>query len=147
MRLDNVTLSRLQSSVWPALENGLGLPSGLLEAVSSWETRGTFDNDAVNRGSGARGIFQLTPIALRQINMDTGMNINPHNAYQASAGAAALLSRYKRLFNGALPLMLVAYNAGEGTAKKYVRDVAANGRGALSKETRDYLANVVPAVG
>jgi soluble lytic murein transglycosylase-like protein len=147
MRVDPVTLQRLKMSVWSALEEGMGLPNNLLNAVASWETRGTFDNDAFNRLSGAKGIFQLTPIALKQIKIDTGMNINPFNPYQASIGAAVLLNRASRLFNGQLALMLASYNAGEGTTKKFIKDNAANGSGYLSRETRDYIANVLPMVG
>jgi soluble lytic murein transglycosylase-like protein len=146
MTLDPVTFSRLQNSVWPALEVGLKLPNNLLNAIANWETRGTYDNDAINRGSGARGIFQLTPIALKQVKIDTGMNINPVNPYQASTAAAVLLARASKLFSGELPLMLIAYNSGEGNAKKFVRENAATGRGTLSRETRDYIANVVPMV-
>jgi hypothetical protein len=147
MRVDPVTFNRLQTSVWPALEDGFGLQHNLLSAIANWETRGSYDNDAINRGSGARGIFQLTPIALKQVNIDTGMNINPNNPYQASVAAALLLARASKLFSGELPLMLIAYNAGEGNAKKFVRENAANGRGTLSRETREYIANVVPMVG
>ena len=147
MRLDNATLSHLQSTVWPAMEEGLNLPHGIMNAVATWETRGQFDNDAYNRGSGARGIFQLTPIALKQINIDTGMNLNPTNPYQATAGAAHLLARASRLFSGEIPLMLVAYNAGEGNAKRFLREVAATGSGKLAKETRDYITNVTAMLG
>ena len=147
MRLDNNTLNHLRATVWPSLESGWGLPSGILNAVASWETRGSYDNDAINRGSGARGIFQLTPIALKQVNIDTGMNINPNNPYQASTAATVLLARASRLFSSELPLMLIAYNAGEGAAKKFVRENAAKGSGTLSRETREYIATVVPMVG
>lgn len=142
MSLDAATLAHLRGTVWPALESGMGLPSGLLNAVATWETRGTFDTRAYNAGSGARGIFQLTPIALRQVAQDTGMQINPTNPYQASAAAAALLQRYNRLFQGQLPLVVAAYNAGEGTVRGFVKAVASQGRGRLPAETRDYIVNV-----
>ena len=142
MTLDDSTLTHLRATVWPALERGMGLPAGILNAVASWETRGTFDTGAYNAGSGARGIFQLTPIALRQVAQDTGMNVNPTNPYQASAAAAALLSRYNKLFSGQLPLVVAAYNAGEGTVRNFVRAVASQGRGRLPAETRDYIVNV-----
>lgn len=147
MRLNNATLNHLQNTVWPALETGNGLPNGILNAVATWETRGTFDNDAFNRGSGARGIFQITPIALKQINIDTGMTLNPTNPYQASVAAATLLARASRLFSGELPLMLIAYNAGEGRAKKFVRAVASGGSGQLPRETLDYITNVTAMLG
>lgn len=142
MRLDDSTLTHLRDTVWPALERSMNLPAGILNAVASWETRGQFNTNAYNAGSGAKGIFQLTPIALRQVNMDTGMSINPVNPYQASAGAAALLSRYNRLFKGQLPLVVAAYNAGEGTVRNFVKAVASQGRGRLPAETRDYIVNV-----
>jgi soluble lytic murein transglycosylase-like protein len=147
MRLSNATLNHLQSTIWPALESGNGLPPKILNAVATWETRGSFDNDAFNRGSGARGIFQITPVALKQINIDTGMNLNPTNPYQASVAAATLLARASRLFSGELPLMLIAYNAGEGRAKKFIRAVAAEGSGQLPRETLDYVSNVTSLMG
>lgn len=146
MTVDQLTLNRLQSTVWAGIEDTFKLPRGILNAIATWETRGSFDNNAFNRGSGARGIFQLTPIALKQVNIDYGLNADPNNVYQASVAAAILLSRYQRLFNGKLPLMVAAYNAGEGTVRKFVRDVAQNGRGSLPYETRDYIANVVPMI-
>jgi soluble lytic murein transglycosylase-like protein len=137
-------LDHLRASVWPALESSLGLPRGILEAISYWETRGAFD-DKTSR-AGARGIFQLTPIALAQIKKDALIAVDPSNPYQASYGAAFLLARYFRLFQGLPPLAIAAYNAGEGTIKKFIRDVAAQGQGFLSYETRDYIRNVLPMI-
>ena len=66
--------------------------------------------------------------------------------YQASAAAAALMSRYLRLFRGSLPLALAAYNAGEGTVRRFLTQTAQGGAGQLPRETRDYVTNVVPRV-
>lgn len=143
--IDSATLERLRGSVWPALESALGLPRGILEAVAYWETRGAFD-DRISP-AGARGIFQLMPIAIAQVRKDHGIVVDPSNPYQASYAAAALLSRYMRLFQGHAPLYIAAYNAGEGTVKRFIRDVAAQGRGFLSMETRDYIRNVLPMIG
>ena len=145
MRVDAYTLNRLQTIVWPALESGYDLPGGLLNAISNWETRGTFENGSIS-SSGARGIFQLTPIALKQIKIDSGSSIDPSNVYSASVGAALLLTRFHRLFSGQTPLMVAAYNAGEGTVKKFIRDTAATGQGFLPNETKMYILNVVPMV-
>lgn len=145
MSVDTYTLNRLRSVVWPALEAGYNLPSGILAAVSTWETRGSYNNNAVS-SAGARGIFQLTPIALKQIKIDSGADIDPRNVYSASVGAALLLTRFHRLFSGQTPLMLAAYNAGEGTVKKFIRDTAATGQGFLPTETKIYILNVVPMV-
>jgi soluble lytic murein transglycosylase-like protein len=144
MAVDQATLERLRAAVWPALEDAYGLPKGTLYAVSWWETRGTW-SDAPG-GSGSRGIFQLTPTALAQIKIDTGMIHNPDNAYSASAGAAALLSRYLRLF-GQPALMIAAYNAGEGRIRSFVKQVKTGGSGTLPAITKDYVQNVVPLIG
>jgi soluble lytic murein transglycosylase-like protein len=112
--------------------------------VATWETRGSFDARAYNATSGARGVFQLTPIALKQVQQDVGLKADPFNPYAASAAAAALLARYARLFNGEPTLMLAAYNAGEGTIRRFLRDVRDRGRGFLPLETRQYIVNVLP---
>ena len=143
MAVDQATLERLRATVWPALEDAYGLPKGTLYAVSWWETRGTW-SDAPG-GSGSRGIFQLTPTALAQIKQDTGTSHNPDNAYSASAGAAALLSRYLRLF-GQPALMIAAYNAGEGRVRSFVKQARVDGSGTLPAITRDYVKNVMPVI-
>jgi len=143
MAVDQATLERLRATVWPALEQAYGLPKGTLYAVSWWETRGTW-SDAPG-GSGSRGIFQLTPTALAQVKQDTGLTHNPDNAYSASAGAAALLSRYLRLF-GQPALMIAAYNAGEGRVRGFVKQVQTSGKGTLPAITRDYVQNVMPVI-
>jgi soluble lytic murein transglycosylase-like protein len=143
--VDDSSLTRLRTVIWPVLEQGYGLNSGILSAIADWETRGTYNNAAVSR-SNAKGIFQLTPIALKQIKIDTGQDISPTNIYSASLGAALLLARYKKLFSNQIPLMVAAYNAGEGTVKKFLRDTASTGKGFLPIETKIYILNVVPMV-
>ena len=144
MSLSPDTLDRLNRVIWPALERSWGLPAGTLEAIAWYETRGTF-RDQTSR-TGARGIFQLRPIALAQVRQEFGFAADPSNPYQASAAAAALMSRYLRLFRGSLPLALAAYNAGEGTVRRFLTQTAQGGAGQLPRETRDYVTNVVPRV-
>ena len=144
MSLSPDTLDRLNRVIWPALERSWGLPAGTLEAIAWYETRGTF-RDQTSR-TGARAIFQLRPIALRQVLDEFGIAADASNPYQASAAAAALMSRYLRLFRGSLPLALAAYNAGEGTVRRFLTQTAQGGAGQLPRETRDYVTNVVPRV-
>lgn len=143
--IDASILEHLRASVWPALERSYSLPAGMLEAIAGWETRGRFDNQTSPMG--ARGIFQLRAIALEQVRRDSGIVADPNNPYQASVAAAILLSRYSRLFSGHIPLIVAAYNAGEGSIRRFMREVAATGRGFLSAETKDYLRNVLPILG
>lgn len=144
MSLSPDTLDRLNRVIWPALERSWGLPAGTLEAIAWYETRGTF-RDLTSR-AGARGIFQLRPIALDQVRIEFGIAADPSNPYQASAAAAALMSRYLRLFRGSLPLAIAAYNAGEGTVRRFLSQAAQGGAGLLPRETRDYVLNVVPRI-
>lgn len=144
MSLSPDTFDRLNRVIWPALERSWGLPAGTLEAIAWYETRGTF-RDQTSR-TGARGIFQLRPIALAQVRQEFGIAADPSNPYQASAAAAALMSRYLRLFRGSLPLALAAYNAGEGTVRRFLSQTAQGGAGQLPRETREYVVNVIPRV-
>jgi soluble lytic murein transglycosylase-like protein len=143
MSVDQATLERLRLTVWPALEDAYRLPRGTLYAVSWWETRGTWSGES--GGGGSRGIFQLRPIALAQVKEDTGMTHNPDNVYSASVAAAALLSRYLRLF-GQPALMIAAYNAGEGRIRGFIKQVQTSGRGTLPAITKDYVQNVMPII-
>lgn len=144
MSLSPDTLDRLNRVIWPALERSWGLPDGTLEAIAWYETRGTF-KDMTSR-TGARGIFQLRPIALEQVRREFGIAADPSNPYQASAAAAALMSRYLRLFRGSLPLAIAAYNAGEGSVRRFLAQTAQGGAGVLPRETRDYVLNVIPRI-
>jgi hypothetical protein len=73
------------------------------------------------------------------------MTHNPDNVYSASAAAAALLSRYLRLF-GQPALMIAAYNAGEGRIRNFIREVRSTGVGSVPKTTVDYILNVMPVI-
>jgi hypothetical protein len=74
------------------------------------------------------------------------MTHNPDNVYSASAAAAALLSRYLRLF-GKPQLMIAAYNAGEGKIRSYVQQVQLSGQGAMPLTTVQYMQAVMPVIG
>lgn len=144
MSLSPDTLDRLNRVIWPALERSWGLPEGTLEAIAWYETRGTF-KDMTSR-TGARGIFQLRRIALDQVMQEFGIAADPSNPYQASAAAAALMSRYLRLFRGSLPLAVAAYNAGEGSVRRFLAQTAQGGAGSLPRETVSYVQTVVPRI-
>lgn len=138
--VDQPTLMHLQVTVWPALEASWGLPAGLLGAIAAWETRGSYST--ATGPAGGRGIFQLTPVALQQVQADTGLVIDPINPYTASVGAAALLARYARLFLHP-PLIVAAYNWGEGNVRRFIRLIAQRGSAPMPLETRQYIANTV----
>lgn len=140
MNVGQDTLAHLQATVWPALESSWGLPSGLLGKIAYWETRGSYST--ATGPAGGRGIFQLTPIALEQVQRDTGLVIDPVNPYTASVGAAALLARYIQLFTHP-PLVVAAYNWGEGNVRRFIRLIAQRGSAPMPRETREYIAATV----
>lgn len=137
-----MNLEHLQTSVWPLLEQVYGLPQGVLNAIAAVETGGTYNTRASNRASGAAGLFQLTPITLEQLRLDTGINFDPFSPGAASAAAALLLRRHLRTFRGDVSLALAAYNAGEGRIKRFLREVQAQGTGKLPVETARYIEKV-----
>ena len=139
-------IAHLQSNVWPLLEQVYGLPSGVLNAIAGVETGGTYNPRARNAASGAAGLFQLTPVALEQLQLDTGIRFDPFSPGAASAAAALLLRRQLRIFRGDVSLALAAYNAGEGRVKRFVREVQAQGAGKLPVETARYVQKVTGAL-
>lgn len=139
-------IAHLQSNVWPLLEQVYGLPSGVLNAIAGVETGGTYNPRLVNPDSQAKGLFQLRPIALEQVRLDSGIRFDPLSPGAASAAAAILLRRYLRMFRGDVNLAVAAYNAGEGTVKRFLTQVKTEGRGALPRETVNYVPKVIGAL-
>ena len=133
-------LAHLQQSVWPLLEQVYGLPSGVLNAIAGVETGGTYNPLLVNRD--AKGLFQIRPIALQQLKIDTGIDFDPFSPGAASAAAALLLRRQLRMFRGDVSLALAGYNAGEGRIRQFVLDNQQQGSGTLPATTVNYIAKV-----
>lgn len=146
MTISPATLERLRLAIWPTIEMRYELPRGILGAIAEWETRGTWRNDQVGP-TGARGIFQLTPIALEQVRQDSGgVRFDPVNPVAASVAAGILLKRYLTLFND-VSLAVAAYNAGEGTIRRYVQQVKQRGKGTLPRETVEYIPAILNNLG
>lgn len=141
--IDQSTLNYLKSTLWPMLEQGYNLPSGILNAIAFWESRGTY-SDKSNPNTGARGLFQLRDIALEQVKIDYGSTLDSTNVYQASLAASMLLNRYFKMFNYNTAISVASYNWGEGNVKKMLRKIAAGQNAFIPIETRDYIQNVIP---
>lgn len=103
-----------------------GVDPALLSAVA--KTESNYDTRAVS-GAGARGLMQLMPGTARDLGVDA------FNPAQAVDGAARLLSRYLRDYDGRVDLALAAYNAGPGNVRKY-------GGVPPFEETRTYVQRV-----
>jgi cell wall-associated NlpC family hydrolase len=103
-----------------------GVPAKVLAAVA--KTESGYRADAVSP-AGARGLMQLLPGTARDLG------VNPLDPAAAIGGAARLLKGHIGEF-GSLELALAAYNAGQGTVRKYGGIPPYN-------ETRGYVTKVM----
>ncbi len=88
-----------------------GVDGNLVKAVIKAESN--FNHKAVSK-KGARGLMQLMP--------KTAMNLGVSDSFHPGAnidGGIRHLSYLISLYNGDLPLVLAAYNAGEAAVAKY----------------------------
>jgi peptidoglycan DL-endopeptidase CwlO len=104
-----------------------GVPADLLAAVARAESG--FDPTA-RSSAGAIGLMQIMPGTAR------GLGVDPRDPAQAVDGAARLLARGLKKYDGSVPLALAAYNAGPGAVAKY-------GGIPPYKETQAYVRRVL----
>jgi hypothetical protein len=112
----------------------LGINPQLLAAIARAESAN--DPSALSH-KGARGLMQLMPATAERFGVAAHQLWEPRRNVEAGA-------RYLRFlidrFDGALPLVLAAYNAGEGAVGRY-------GGVPPYRETRDYVARVLGYLG
>jgi hypothetical protein len=111
-----------------------GINPALIAAMARAES--AFDRDAVSI-KGAQGLMQLMPATARRFGLDDG------EVFDAARNLDAA-SRYLRWlaerFDGDLPTVLAAYNAGEGTVDRY-------GGVPPYRETHQYLRRIYATLG
>ena len=105
------------------------LPYALLHAVITAES--SYDPNAVSR-AGAVGLMQLMPETAKHYGVS-----DRRNPKQNISGGSRYLRYLLKLFKNDLTLVLAAYNAGEGTVKKYGNKIPPY------KETRNYVKKVL----
>jgi len=105
------------------------LPHTLLHAVITAES--SYNPNAISR-AGAVGLMQLMPATAKQYGVS-----NRRDPKQNIYGGSRYLRYLLKLFKNDLTLALAAYNAGEGTVKKYGNKVPPY------KETRNYVKKVI----
>lgn len=109
--------------------NTYKLPHTLLHAVITAES--SYNPDAISK-AGAVGLMQLMPETAKQYGVS-----NRRDPKQSIYGGSRYLRYLLKLFNNDLTLALAAYNAGEGTVKKYGNKIPPY------KETRNYVNKVI----
>ncbi len=110
------------------------LNPALLAAVARAES--AFNPRAVSH-KGAQGLMQLMPATAERFGLDGSEVFEP--AKNLDAGAR-YLSWLRRRFDGDLPRVLAAYNAGEGTVDRY-------GGVPPYRETQGYLRRIYGELG
>ncbi len=122
-----VTLQEIESHIREvATRYGVSprLVAAIIEAESSFNPR------AVSR-RGARGLMQLMPATASYLAITDSFD-----PYKNIEGGVRHLRQLIDRFNGNLPLVLAAYNAGEGAVRRY-------GGVPPYRETRRYVARIL----
>jgi soluble lytic murein transglycosylase-like protein len=105
------------------------LPHTLLHAIITAES--SYNPDAISK-AGAVGLMQLMPETAKQYGVK-----NRRNPRENIYGGTRYLRYLLKLFNNDIVLALAAYNAGEGTVKRYGNKIPPY------KETRNYVNKVI----
>ena len=105
------------------------LPRSLIHAVITAES--AYDSEAVSR-AGAVGLMQLMEQTAERYDVR-----NRRDPYENVRGGTEYLSYLLKLFDNDLKLALAAYNAGEGTVKRYNYQIPPY------KETQSYVKKVL----
>jgi membrane-bound lytic murein transglycosylase B len=127
---DEVLASRPYADLISTLAASHNVDARLVHAVIEQESN--YQARARSK-KGARGLMQLMPATARQYGV--------RNSYDPKANLEAGIKHLKDLMSRLnLPMALAAYNAGEGTIKRY---------GGLPPypETRNYVRNILRRVG
>lgn len=104
----------------------------LLQAIMSVESSA---NPQARSPVGARGLMQVMPATGQRFGVaDPAALYEPETNVRA---ASAYLKTLQGLFGNNLPLVLAAYNAGEGAVQKYGRQIPPY------RETQAYVRNVL----
>jgi len=114
-----------------------------MEKIKQIESSG--NAEAVNNNSGARGLYQITPIVLKEWNQDhKNEQYTEEDLFNAAVNTKIAKWYIKKITEHYLPHykipvtidnVLIAYNWGIGNLRKYVK-----GDAELPQETVDYVA-------
>jgi soluble lytic murein transglycosylase-like protein len=117
-----------------AIEQQMGLPAGLLNAIKNAGERSNSDQVSP---AGARGVMQFMPENLRKFGVTDATD-----PVQIIEAAGRYFTKTSRQYGGNIDAMIADYNGGPRQA----REVLA-GRQPKAKETRDYLKRVRAELG
>lgn len=113
-----------------------------LEGSAAAARRAGIPENLVRSPKGAIGRYQIMPNTARQYGFDPARLTEP--AYNREVAMRIVTDLYRR-FDGDQELIAIAYNAGPGKVRTFLR--AGRDRSVLPRETRKYLAHLDTLVG
>ena len=102
------------------------------------KTESSMSPIARNRKTRAKGLYQLTPICLKDLRERWGLLVDPFDPIQATGGAAVYISWLMRRFPEDIRLVLAAWNWGIGNVQKWLRNEKE-----MPKETKNFIEKVL----
>jgi len=139
--------SGLYSDNFLSASKETGLDTNFIAGIGYQESK--YDPNAGST-KGARGIMQLTPIAIKELERYGVKITNVNDPAQNIKGGAVLMSNLIKQF-GNKELALAAYNAGSGNVRKWIKEANSkdwNKISAYLKRTNQFeeTVNYVPSV-
>ena len=143
-----------EDNVFPLAKVAGEVPRALAYAVANQESG--FDANAVST-AGAQGLMQLMPGTARTYARRFGLpyrkdQLRADRGYNVALGTTVLADLLER-FDGSLPMVLAAYNAGSGNVDKWIAKFGDPRRGPIQmynwieliplSETRNYVQRVI----
>ncbi|MCY1699663.1 lytic transglycosylase domain-containing protein [Lelliottia sp. SL45] len=115
-----------------AANKAANLPAGLMPAIAGKES--SWNPLALNKSSGAAGLFQFMPSTAKAYGLEGGDVFDPN---KSTVAAGKYLNDLNRRYGGDVAKMLTSYNGGK---------IDSEGNLSLRKETVDYLIKILPQV-
>src|SRR5678815_1732774 len=124
------------------IRDSFGVPKAWIRAVMASESGGhtlSARGRPIRSRAGAMGLMQLMPDTYADLRRQYGLGTDPYDPHDNVIAGAAYLKWLKERYG--YPGLFAAYNHGPGNFEKHLQ-----GRSALPRETRNYVAAVVATV-
>lgn len=122
-------------TLFQALENRYGLPTGLLD--SDWAAESGRGKNMLSP-KGARGHFQFMPKTQAEYGL-----INPDDLSESAEAAARKFQNLIRYYKGNIEKAIAGYNLGEGNLDRVIGQYGDNWKRGLPGETAGYISRVI----
>lgn len=112
-----------------------------IPVVTAIRVAGEKSNNNQVSAANARGVYQFTPIAIKQVEQITGKRIDPNNPEEATWGALKFIDWISKKYNTQDPAIIASYFNGGG---KYINQLKVGGAKAITNdENRNYVSRIL----